>query len=203
MLRRAVDMASLDGLDGLSFGRLAEDTGMSKAGIQTLFGTKEALQLATVAAARDMFVETVVLPAQASPPGLARLRHLVDRWISYAEEPLFEGGCLRVANLAGYDSKPGAVQAALFRDQKEWLGLLRNQITAAVTAAETAPLDIDLAVFTLDAVLCAANTALRVGDETAVAKVRRLLDTVVPPLPPAGSKTRAPGARGQRPGPVR
>jgi len=60
IVRHAVDVASLDGLDGLSFGRLATDLGVSKGGIQTLFGTKETLQVAVAEAAREAFEEAGV-----------------------------------------------------------------------------------------------------------------------------------------------
>ncbi|MEU2715241.1 TetR/AcrR family transcriptional regulator [Streptomyces sp. NPDC007205] len=173
VLRRAVDIASLDGLDDVSFGRLATDTGMSKAGIQTLFRSKEVLQLGTIDYARDMFVDAVVRPAGAAAPGVERLRSLVEHWIEYATTPLFEGGCFRVANIARFDSKPGAVRDALFRDQQEWLGTIGKELRNAVDAREIAAVDIDLAVFQIDSVLCAANTALRLGDEDVVSKVRR------------------------------
>ncbi|MFI9255407.1 TetR/AcrR family transcriptional regulator [Streptomyces sp. NPDC053069] len=173
VLRRAVDIASLDGLDDVSFGRLATDTGMSKAGIQTLFKSKEVLQLGTIDQARDMFVDAVVRPAWAAAPGVERLRSLVEHWIEYATAPLFEGGCFRVANIARFDSKPGVIRDALFRDQQEWLGTIEKELRNAVDAREIAELDIDLAVFQIDSALCAANTALRLGDEDVVAKVRR------------------------------
>ncbi|GAA3392526.1 TetR/AcrR family transcriptional regulator [Cryptosporangium minutisporangium] len=174
VLRRAVDVASLDGLDGLSFGRLAEDTGMSKAGVQTLFRTKEALQLATVDTARDLFVDAVVRPAAAAPHGRARLLALVDHWITYAEAPLFAGGCFRVANLATFDSHPGPVHDALARDQRDWTELLAKQFRTAVAAGEIAAVDAEHAAFGLDALLCATNTALRFGDQRAVARLRDL-----------------------------
>lgn len=91
VLARAVDIASLENLESLSFGRLAADVGLSKAGIQTLFRTKEQLQLATVDHARDRFIAEVSQPARAKPHGVQRLRELIDRWISYATTPLFEG----------------------------------------------------------------------------------------------------------------
>ncbi|SRR6266567_2137417 len=103
IVRHAVDVASLDGLDGLSFGRLATDLGVSKGGIQTLFGTKENLQVAVVQAAREAFEEAVVRPALTRPTGVVRLRVLVDRWIAYAAEPLFPGGCFWAANLPVFD----------------------------------------------------------------------------------------------------
>lgn len=181
MLRQAVDVASLDGLDGLSFGRLAADTGLSKAGVQALFRTKEALQLAAIEHAREMFAEAVVVPAGSAPRGLARLRALFDRWVVYAETPLFAGGCFRAANLAGYDSRPGPVRDALFRDQRDWLRTLTGELTQAVAARELAPLDPDLTAFQIDAVLCATNTALRTGDRDATPNLRRILTALLPP----------------------
>jgi AcrR family transcriptional regulator len=176
VLRQAVDVASLEGLGNVSFGRLATDTGLSKAGIQTLFKTKEALQLATVDFAREMFIDAVIRPARSAPRGVRRLRALLDHWTAYAETPLFAGGCFRVANLAEFDSKPGPVRDALFRDQQEWRETIASELRYAVAAGEIAELDIDLAVFQLDAVLCAANTALRTGDDDVMSKVHRVVD---------------------------
>jgi AcrR family transcriptional regulator len=179
--RHAVDVASLEGLGGLSIGRLAADLGLSKSGVQTLFGTKERLQLAAVDSAREAFIDAVVRPALGAPRGVARLCALVEHWIVYAATPLFPGGCFRVANLAEFDSRPGPVRDALFRDQRDWLGLLAGELRAAADAGEITDLDVDLAAFQLDAVLCAANTALRLGDKTAVTKVRRVVDGLLTP----------------------
>lgn len=181
VLRYAVDIASLDGLDGLSFGRLAAETGFSKAGIQALFKTKEELQLATVDLARELFVDAVIRPVRAVPRGAARLRALIDHWIVYAETPLFAGGCFRAANLAGFDSRPGPVHDALFRDQRDWLGLIADELRRAVAAGEIAEVDPDLAAFQLDAALCAANTALRLCDKGAADLVRRTLERLLEP----------------------
>jgi AcrR family transcriptional regulator len=187
VVRRAVDVASLDGLDGLSLGRLATDLGLSKSGIQTLFGSKERLQLAAVEMAREMFRETVVRPTSGIPRGARRLRALVEHWIAYAETPLFAGGCFRVANLATFDSRPGRIRDALLRDQQEWLGLIAGELRAAVDAGEIADVDVDLVAFQVDAVLCAANTALRLGDSAAVDKVRRVVEALLTRSRPAGT----------------
>lgn len=181
VLRHAVDLASLDGLEGLSFGRLAAGTGLSKAGIQALFGTKEALQLATVDQAREMFIDAVIRPARQAPHGTARLRALIEHWISYATAPLFAGGCFRVANLAEYDSHPGPIRDALARDQQDWRDVLTRELRHAASAGEIADLDAELAAFQIDAVLCAANTALRLGDTSVADKIRRTVDGVLAP----------------------
>ncbi|MFE9323183.1 TetR/AcrR family transcriptional regulator [Nocardia sp. NPDC052278] len=181
VLRQAVDTASLDGLEGLSFGKLATDTGLSKAGVQTLFKTKETLQLAALDFGRDMFIDAVIRPARAQPHGVQRLRALIECWIVYAQTPLFAGGCLRVANMAEFDSRPGPVRDALVREQREWVGTIARELRYAVDAGEIADLDIDLAAFQIDAVLCAANTALRLGEVDAVPKVRRVVESFLIP----------------------
>jgi AcrR family transcriptional regulator len=83
VLRRAVDVASCEGLDGLSFRRLAADLEVSKSGVQALFGSMEALQIAAIKTARATFEHAVVAPAATEPAGLARLRALVEGWIWY------------------------------------------------------------------------------------------------------------------------
>jgi AcrR family transcriptional regulator len=181
IVRHAVDVASLKGLTGLSLGLLATDLGLSKSGVQTLFGTKENLQVAAAEAAREAFVDAVVRPALAAPQGVARLRALVERWVAYVEAPLFPGGCFWAANLADFDSRPGPVRDALVRHQRDWRGLLAGTLRDATDAGEIAPLDADLAAFQLDAVLLAANTALRLGDGDAVPKVRRVLEGLLGP----------------------
>lgn len=174
--RHAVDVASVEGLTGLSIGRLATDLAMSKSGVQALFGTKENLQLAAVESAREAFLDAVVRPVSTVPRGAARLRALIERWAEYVGAPLFPGGCFRTANLADFDSRPGPVRDALVRDQRDWQDLLAGELRRAVAAGEVADLDVDLVAFQLDAVLSAANTALRLGDQTALDKVRRVLD---------------------------
>jgi AcrR family transcriptional regulator len=174
--RHAVDVASLDGLDGLSFGRLAADLGLSKGGIQTLFGTKENLQVAVIEAARAAFTEFVVGPAQVRPPGVARLHVLIDRWIAYAQQPLFAGGCFWVANVPVFDSRPGPVRDALADNLRAWRGVLAAELRHAVDAGEIAPVDVDLAAFQIDAVLVVANTTLRLGDDSVVDSVRRVVE---------------------------
>ncbi|MFJ7628330.1 TetR/AcrR family transcriptional regulator [Streptomyces sp. NPDC097595] len=183
VLRQAVDVASLEGLGSISFGHLALATGLSKAGIQTLFKTKESLQVATVAFARELFVDAVIRPAGSAPHGVTRLRALLDHWIVYAETPLFPGGCFRAANLAEFDSHPGPVRDALLHDQREWREVIAAELRCALEAGEIAGLDVELTAFQIDALLCAANTDLRFGDADAAGKARRIIEglLVAPP----------------------
>lgn len=80
VLRRAADIASVEGLGGVTIGRLATDLGMSKAGVIGQFGSKEALQLATIDLAAGMFREAVWAPVEEEAPGLPRLLAICRSW---------------------------------------------------------------------------------------------------------------------------
>ena len=51
----AVRRASIDGLEGLTIGRLASEVSMSKSGLHGLFGSKHELQLAAFEKAVESF----------------------------------------------------------------------------------------------------------------------------------------------------
>jgi AcrR family transcriptional regulator len=188
VLRYAVDLASLEGLDNVSFGRLASDSGLSKSGVQALFRSKEVLQLATIHQARQMFIGAVIRPAQSSPPGVERFWALLAGWRSYAVTPLFAGGCFRVANLAQFDSRPGPIRDELIQDQRLWRDAIAGELRNAAVAGEIAELDVTLAALEVDALLCSANTALRLGDDDAVDNVFRIIEGMLRPRDEMGTR---------------
>ena len=73
ILKVAVDIASAEGLEGLTIGRLAGELEWSKSGLFGHFGSKEELQLSAVERARDIFVEEIITPAQDAERGLERI----------------------------------------------------------------------------------------------------------------------------------
>jgi AcrR family transcriptional regulator len=160
ILAHAVDAASVDGLDGLTIGRLADAAGHSKSGVATLFGSKEQLQLAVVAAAREVFIDTVVAPARATTErGLARVCLLLTNWLDYSRDRVFRGGCFFAATSVEYDSKPGAVRDAIIAASSEWEDYLTVSIEYAIAAGQLPSLD-DARQLTFEFVsfLEAANT---------------------------------------------
>src|SRR5918912_951571 len=104
ILEAAVDIASAEGLEGLTIGRLASEMEMSKSGLFAHFGSKEDLQLATVDAAREIFIREVIRPAFDTGQGLARLWKLCDIWLMYVRGGVFRGGCFFAAAAAEFDS---------------------------------------------------------------------------------------------------
>lgn len=160
VLANAVDLASVEGLDGLSIGRLAAAARVSKSGVATLFGTKEQLQLATVEAAAHRFRETVLEPARlAAPRGLRRIVALLDAWIAYSRDRVFPGGCFFAATVADFDSKPGPVRDAIARAYESWGDYVRVSLGYAIAQGELASdTDAEQLAFEFMALLDTANT---------------------------------------------
>lgn len=131
VLDRAVQLASTDGLDGLSIGQLATEVGASKSGVATLFGTKLDLQLATVASARELFIATVVQPALREPRGLTRLWSVCRLWLAYSQGRVFEGGCFFRAVGRASGSQPAPVHEALVTVDREWTDFLVRAVELA------------------------------------------------------------------------
>ncbi|MER7848023.1 TetR family transcriptional regulator C-terminal domain-containing protein [Kitasatospora sp. NPDC096077] len=166
VLRRAVGIASVEGLDALSIGRLATDLGLSKSGVFAGFGSKEELQLATVRAARRIFADAVVTPAADTPPGLARARALCENWLAYSRDRVFPGGCFFHEVTAEFDARPGAVRDALAGCAREWHATVVDALAEARTAGALRP-DTDLGdlAFALIAVLETANSQAVLHEE--------------------------------------
>jgi AcrR family transcriptional regulator len=160
ILAHAVDTASVDGLEGLTIGRLADASGHSKSGIATLFGSKEQLQLATIAAARDVFVERVVAPARArTERGITRVCALISDWLAYSDERVFRGGCFFAAASVEVDARAGAVHDAVVAAMSEWEDYLTRSIEHAMVRGDLPGLeDARQLTFELVSFLEAANT---------------------------------------------
>lgn len=136
VLQHATDIASVEGLDGLTIGRLADASGMSKSSVAALFGGKEGLQLATVAAAAEIFTSDVVQPARAEPRGVRRVAALLRRALDYSRERVFSGGCFFMATAADVDSKPGPVRDAVQGYLGRWYSYVEAQVRHAVEAGQ-------------------------------------------------------------------
>ncbi|MBP2471471.1 AcrR family transcriptional regulator [Crossiella equi] len=177
ILGRAAEIASEEGLDGITIGRLAEELGMSKSGVHKHFGTKETLQISTLDKAFVDFWHRVVEPALARPPGLRRLRVVCANSVDYLEAPLLPGGCLMTAALSEYDSRPGAVRDAVAEVWSRWQAQLRVDLVAAVDGGELpAGFDVDQALFEILAAGLALNAAMQLQrDRGAADRARRAI----------------------------
>jgi AcrR family transcriptional regulator len=171
ILARAVDVASTEGLEGLTIGRLASELQMSKSGLFAHFGSKQELQLATIDAAALRFTVEVVAPAQAEQEGDARLRAYCKRYLGFLERKVFAGGCFWAAAAAEFDDRPGVVRDAVRAGVAGWLGELERQ--AALVQADGAA-DVAFEIYSLG---LGANACSRLlGDTTAFDRAREAIE---------------------------
>jgi AcrR family transcriptional regulator len=158
VLERSVQMASREGLEGLTIGALAADLRLNKSSVHALFGSKVELQLATLAAAREILIEQVIAPARSSERGLPRLRAIGESWCDYLGAEVFAGGCFLCAASAEMDGRPGPVRDAVAAAMREWLAVLGANVEAAIAAgALRADVDVDAVAYRLNALGMAAN----------------------------------------------
>jgi len=174
ILDLAVQLASREGLEGLSIGELARKLEVPKSSVFALFGSKEELQLATLAAARRILIDQVVRPAAPAAEGIERLRALGEAWCDYLTSDVFAGGCFLCAASAEMDGRPGPLRDAVAVVMGEWLAMLSMNIDAAVTNGEfDAGLDSAAMAFRLNALGMAANWQYQLfGDGAGVAHMR-------------------------------
>lgn len=162
ILERAVDLASAEGLDGLTIGRLAADLEMSKSGLFAHFGSKQELQLAAIAAAARRFAVAVIEPAGKAPEGAERLRAIAGAYLAHLDSEAYSGGCFWAATSAEFDDRPGPVRDAIAAALDGWLGELERQARIA-EASEPQRF-----AFELYAVVMAANSRFRLNGDRAV-----------------------------------
>jgi AcrR family transcriptional regulator len=158
ILRAAAELATVKGLEGLSIGDLADHIGMSKSGLYAHFGSKEELQLATVAKAGEIFDGDVVQPGLAAPAGAERLYALCDRFLSHVERKVLPGGCFFASAAAELDTQPGPVRERIVEFKREWNDLIAKLVRDAQTSGELDPEeDAEQVAFELNAYLLQAN----------------------------------------------
>jgi AcrR family transcriptional regulator len=181
ILDEAANLASINGLNGLTIGSLATHTSMSKSGLFRHFGSKEELQVATLRAGVDRFTETVVRPALKTPRGEPRVRALFDRWLEWATGHGYAGGCIFIPASFELDDQPGAARDYLVTTQRTWLDLLATTAHMAVASGDFRP-DLDTAQFAheFNTILLGFNQAHRLmhdpkAAERALSQFERLL----------------------------
>jgi AcrR family transcriptional regulator len=177
----AIRLASVEGLAGLTIGRLAERTGMSKSGLFAHFESRESVELAVLSAAIDRFRDAVVLPALREPRGIPRIRALVERWRDWSnDDASMPGGCLLLQASVELDDRPGPAQDLVVDAMRQWNETLRRVAVGAIEEGQFRD-DLDPALFAyqLQGIILASHQAERLLRMAgAAAKMRRAVDAL-------------------------
>ena len=189
ILDAAAALATEEGLEPLSIGRLAEATGMSKSGLFAHFGSKEELQLATVDHAAALFVREVIAPAREAPRGLPRVWALCENMVDYAERQVFPGGCFFAGASFEFNNRPGPVRDRIEEMLRTWLSYIEHAVEQAQQTGELLqdPSAREIA-FQLDAFAQASNAQYQLfRDERVFAEARRAIRERLESLRPRSS----------------
>ncbi len=186
ILNEAARLATVEGIEGLSLGRLADAVGMSKSGLFAHFRSKEELQLATIETADAIFQAEVVDPALGAAPGITRLRALCEAFLDHLDRGVFPGGCFFASVAAELDTHPGPVRDRALAFVAGWSDHLEAAVTEA-QAEHTLDADEDPTqiAFELDAYLLLANAQyVATGDPAALDRARRAIERVLRSIAP-------------------
>jgi AcrR family transcriptional regulator len=179
ILRTAARLATTRGLEHLSIGELAAEAGMSKSGLYAHFGSKEELQLATVATAEEIFEAEVLAPARRVPAGRDGLIALADAFLDHLRNRVFPGGCFFDGAAAELHARGGPVRDRVAAFQAGWMALMRHHLALAREQGDLpADEDLDQVLFDVSAYLTMAHSMFTfTGDERALDRAARAVRT--------------------------
>jgi AcrR family transcriptional regulator len=166
ILDAAAKLATVEGLEGLSIGRLADHIGMSKSGLYAHFGSKEELQLATIDTASAIFEAEVTAPADQAATPLEKIEALCEQFLSHLERRVFPGGCFFASAAAEFDTHPGPIRERISDFQRGWTNLLAQLVRQAQAEGQLRPENPDQLAFELNSYLLMANMAFLLSGNT-------------------------------------
>jgi len=181
ILAQAVSTAGVFGLEGLTIGRLATQTGMSKSGLFGHFGSKEALQLAVLQTVVEDFTLEVVQPALKELNGEARLRKLFSNWMAWTSADEKTGGCPLMGASIELDDRPGELRDYLAGQQVAWLDCIRRMAQKAVSEGNfRAGLDTRQFAFEFHSIGLGFNFSLRLlNDPDALGRAQTAFNSLI------------------------
>lgn len=131
ILDMALDLASRDGLEGLTIGLLADKMNMSKSGVFAHFGSREDLQLEVLKLYHHRFEQEVFFPSVQETRGVARLKSMYARWIKRVSVEI-ASGCIYISGAVEYDDRPGPIREELVAMVRAWQGALLRCVQQAI-----------------------------------------------------------------------
>jgi AcrR family transcriptional regulator len=166
----ALDMAAAEGLESLTIGEVAKRLNLSKSGVFSRVGSREALQTAVLEEYDRRFVQDVFTPAMREARGLPRLNMLMSRWLERARRVEVARGCIYCAGAFEYDDRPGPLRDQLLDGVRRWRTVLKRTVVQAIDEGHLQPrTDVDQLVFEMDALFTGAMRDARfLGDARAL-----------------------------------
>jgi AcrR family transcriptional regulator len=149
-----LDLASEQGLEAITLQAVADRIGLSKSGVFSRVGSREALQKATIDEFGRRFLADVFVPSMQAPKGLPRLNEIVQRWIVRTRDVEAHTGCIYSAGAFELDDREGPLREHLHGEITRWRAALRRTVLLAIDAGHLkAGTDADQVVSELNALI--------------------------------------------------
>lgn len=129
-----IDLAAEQGLEAITVQAVADRIGISKSGVFSRIGSREALQKAVIEEFGRRFLADVFVPAMQLPKGLPRLNDIVQRWIVRMRDVEAHTGCIYSAGAFELDDREGPLRDLLHAEVTRWRAALRRTVQQAVDA---------------------------------------------------------------------
>jgi AcrR family transcriptional regulator len=153
----ALDLASRDGLEGLTIGLLADKMSMSKSGVFAHFGSREDLQLEVLKLYHHRFEQEVFFPSVQEAKGMARLKSMFSRWVKRVSVEI-ASGCIYISGAVEYDDRPGPIREELVSMVQAWQGALLRCVQQAIEVGDLkADTDADQMVYEMYGLILALH----------------------------------------------
>lgn len=130
----ALDLASAEGLEAITLQAVADRIGVSKSGVFSRVGSREALQKAVIEEFGRRFLADVFVPAMQAPKGLPRLAEIVRRWLIRLRDVEAHTGCLYTSGAFELDDREGELRDLLLGEVTRWRAALRRTVLQAIEA---------------------------------------------------------------------
>ena len=127
----ALELASRNGLEGLTIGLLADRMNMSKSGVFAHFGSREDLQMEVLKLYHHRFEQEVFFPSVKEQRGLPRLESMFARWVKRVSVAI-ASGCIYISGAVEYDDRPGPIRESLVSMVRAWQGALLRAVQQSV-----------------------------------------------------------------------
>ncbi|WYX38075.1 TetR/AcrR family transcriptional regulator [Achromobacter xylosoxidans] len=132
-------MAAAQGLESLSLGQVAKRLDISKSGVFSRVGSREALQQAVLDEYERRFVAAVFTPAMTRPRGLPRLNALMNLWIERACNVELLTGCIYIAGAFEFDDVESPLREILENNLRRWRGVMVRTVRQALDEGHLHP----------------------------------------------------------------
>ena len=131
----ALELASREGLEGLTIGLLADKMNMSKSGVFAHFGSREDLQMEVLKLYHRRFEQEVFVPSVKEARGIPRLQAMFARWIKRVSVEI-ASGCIYISGAVEYDDRPGPIREELVAMVRAWQGALLRCVQQCIDSGQ-------------------------------------------------------------------